>query len=56
MPMKWQKWSWESSLSVYKSIELLTALLEYLNIPYKMKIWHRIYFGGGSANYENPPN
>jgi len=24
-------------------------------IPYKMKIWHRIYFGG-LANYENPPN
>jgi len=24
-------------------------------IPYKMKIWRRIYFGG-LANYENPPN
>jgi len=24
-------------------------------IPYKMKIWHRIYFGS-LANYENPPN
>jgi len=24
-------------------------------VPYKVKIWYRIYFGG-LANYENPPN
>jgi len=28
---------------------------DYNLIPYKMKIWHRIYFGG-LANYKNPPN
>jgi len=27
----------------------------HITIPYKMKIWRRIYFGGW-ADYENPPN
>jgi len=25
------------------------------NVPYKMKIWRKIYFGG-LANYKNPTN
>jgi len=34
---------------------ILPLCQPFHHILYKMKIWHRTYFGG-LANYENPPN
>jgi len=45
----------------WKACYLLDGINSYViskqnyDIPYKMKIWCRFYFGG-LANYKNPPN
>jgi len=49
--MQDQPWVFTTATNTYMLL-IHSYICAFKHIPYKMKIWHRIYFGG-LANYKN---